>query len=255
MSAELLATQVVSALLLPPLNILLIVLAAFVVSRRRPRIGAGLYVISLLAFLLFGSGAGARLLATPLEAMAPPLTSAKNSGAQAIVVLASGFIPNAPEAGGRGIPTPSTLARLRYAAQLHKETGMPLLVSGGIPDGLRESEAAVMARSLKDDFATPVKWIEAESLNTAQNARLSATILRRAGVERILLVTDSIHMARSMVAFNKSGLQPVAAPTGFVSRESHGALDFVPNGLAMALSYYATHEWIGMLWYRVRYGM
>jgi uncharacterized SAM-binding protein YcdF (DUF218 family) len=250
-----LTTQIISALLLPPLNLALLLAAGFLLRKRWPRIGATLFVISLFILLLLGTRAGAGLFVAPLEAIAPPLSSAGTVGAQAIVVLGGGSIAHAPEYGGRDIPSLPTLARLRYAAQLHRQTGLPLLVTGGTPKGSGESEAAVMARALREDFATPVKWIESASINTAQNAQLSASILTQAGVWRVLLVTDPIHMARAKSAFEKAGLQPIPAPTGFVTGGPLDVADFVPTGDAMALSHYALHEWIGMVWYWIRYDM
>src|SRR5205085_10323064 len=106
------------------------------------------------------------------------------------VVVWGGRLARAPEYGGRDVPSYITGARLRYAAKLHHETGLPILVTGGAPDGSKEAEAIVMARSLREDFAVPVKWIELRSSNTAENASFSTQILKQAGVQRILLVTD-----------------------------------------------------------------
>jgi uncharacterized SAM-binding protein YcdF (DUF218 family) len=250
-----LATQIVSAVLLPPLNLALLGLFGFLLRKRMPRFAISLYAISTIALLVLCTGAGARLLIVPLQEMAPPLISARDTGAQAIIVLGGGRIPGAPEYGGRDSPTLPTLARLRYAAHLHRQTGLPLLVTGGMPDGASEAEAVVMARVLKEEFATPVKWVEGGSANTAQNALLSVQLLRPAGIGKVLLVTDPIHMARAMRAFRKTGLQPIAAPTGFVGLGPLGPLDFVPTGHALGMSHYATHEWVGMLWYRLRHGM
>jgi uncharacterized SAM-binding protein YcdF (DUF218 family) len=255
MSASWLATQFVSAFLLPPLNLALVALFGFLLRKRRPRTGMALGVAALLGLLILCTGAGARLFTTPLEQMTIPLANARGVGAQAIVVLGGGRSPHAPEYDGRDGPSLATLGRLRYAATLYRRTGLPVLVTGGNPDGADESEAAIMARVLKEEFATPVKWIEPDSDNTAQNALYSAALLRAAGVRRILLVTDAIHMPRAAAAFERTGLVAAPAPTGFAASGPLTASDFVPNGSALALSHYAMHEWIGMLWYRIRHAM
>ena len=255
MSASWLATQFVSAFLLPPLNLALIAFLGFLLRKRRPRTGTALCAVALLGLLILCTGAGARLLTAPIEQMTHPLAIAKDAGAQAIVVLGGGRLARAPEYGGRDSPGPATLGRLRYAATLYKQTGLPVLVTGGKPDGADEPEAAVMARVLKEEFATPVKWIEPDSNNTAQNARFSAKLLQAAGVQRILLVTDAIHMPRAAAAFERTGLAATPAPTGFVASGPLTASDFVPNGSALAVSHYAMHEWVGMLWYRIRHAM
>jgi uncharacterized SAM-binding protein YcdF (DUF218 family) len=173
--------------------------------------------------------------------------------AKAIVILGGGRSFAAPEDGNRDQPSTQTLARLRHGARLHRLTGLPVLVSGGAPDRGSESEAAVMARALREDFQIPVRWIEDTSENTAQNAAHAATMLREAGIDRVLLVTDAIHMSRAMQIFSGTGLSPVRAPTDFFSRKNLSAEDFIPNPRFLKQSHYALHEWIGMLWYRLRH--
>lgn len=196
--------------------------------------------------------AGVLLLVTPVENRTSPLLSTHNTGAQAIVVLGGGRLANAPEYGGRDIPSLTTLARLRYAAKLHRETALPILVTGGAPDGSTESEAASMARTLREDFSVPVRWIEGDSNNTAENAALTAKILKREGLLRVLLVTDGLHMPRSTAVFEKSGLEIIPAPTILFSRAPLTFFDFLPGGEGLRRSHYAMHEWIGMVWYRLK---
>jgi uncharacterized SAM-binding protein YcdF (DUF218 family) len=254
MSASVIATNAVSALLLPPLNLVLVCALGLLLRRRRPRLGLALGGGALGLLVVFSTSVGSRLLVGPLESRAAPLASARDTGAQAIVVLGGGRISNAPEYHGQDIPTLPALARLRYAARLQRETGLPLLTTGGTPDGASEPEADSMARVLREDFAVPARWVEGRSNNTAENARFSASLLRPAGINRILLVTDAMHMPRSRAIFETVGFDVIPAPTIFYSRERLTALDFLPGGEALRRSEYALHEWIGLLWYRLRYG-
>jgi uncharacterized SAM-binding protein YcdF (DUF218 family) len=194
---------------------------------------------------------GANLLVRPLENLTTPLASSSDTRAQAIVVLAAGRLEHAAEYGGKDIPDYIALGRLRYAAKLQHETGLPILVSGGnvAADGARESKADAMANALRDDFVTPVRWLEGESENTAENARFSARILRQDGVHRILLVTDAMHMPRAKMVFAQNGFDVVAAPTLFFGFEHPVPLDFLPSAEGLRRSYYAIYEWIGLVWY------
>jgi uncharacterized SAM-binding protein YcdF (DUF218 family) len=173
-------------------------------------------------------------------------------GAQTIVILGGGRSFAAPEDGNRDQPGAQTLVRLRHGARLQRLTGLPVMVSGGAPDRGGESEAAVMARALSEDFKIPVRWIEDTSENTAQNAAHAATILREVGIDRVLLVTDAIHMPRAIQIFSGTGLAIVRAPTDFVSRKTLSVDDFIPNPRFLRYSHYALHEWIGMAWYRLK---
>jgi uncharacterized SAM-binding protein YcdF (DUF218 family) len=168
------------------------------------------------------------------------------------VILGGGRSFAAPEDGNRDQPGAQTLVRLRHGARLQRLTGLPVMVSGGAPDRGGESEAAVMARALSEDFKIPVRWIEDTSENTAQNAAHAATILREAGIDRVLIVTDAMHMPRAMQIFSKTGLAAIPAPTDFRSRKPLSAADFIPSAGSLQTSHYALHEWIGMAWYRLK---
>jgi len=166
-------------------------------------------------------------------------------------VLGGGRRRNALEYQGQDVPRATVLARLRYAARLHRQTGLPMLVTGGSPEDYADSEAELMAGVLRDDFNAPARWVEGDSDNTAQNAQYSAAILRQAGVSRILLVTDALHMPRSERVFSQAGLDVTAAPTGYLGQGALIAADFIPGGGGLSDSHYAMHEWLGLLWYRM----
>jgi len=216
------------------------------------RICIEFHFIGILALL--STWAGAQLLVTPLESRSSPLASPFKTQAQAIVVLGGGRKLHALEYDGKDIPSDATLHRLRYAAKLYRETHLPILVTGGSPDGSDGSEAAVMAQILKEDFAIPVKWLEENSNNTSENARFSAQILKNEKISRIILITDAIHMPRSQNIFSKMGLDVVAAPTMFSRKANLTAFDFFPSNGGLSSSSYALHEWIGLLWYAAIHG-
>ena len=86
-----------------------------------------------------------------------------------------------------------------------------------------------------------------------QNAVLSAAILRNAGIQRVVLVTQAFHMPRAVRLFRAAGLEVVPAPTQFktAGRSPLGPLDLLPQSNALRNSYYALHEWLGLLVYGV----
>ncbi len=253
MSLSWFINSVIGALLLPPLNLICVCALGLWMRRRWPRLGLGLSITALLILTVISTRFGASLVVTPLEQLNPPLLSTKDTGAQAIVVLGGGRISAAPEYDGRDIPSSGALQRMHYAATLQRESGLPLLVSSGQPDGAMESEAEVMARVLREDFSVPVKWIEGASNNTAENAQFSYRILNAAGVRRILLVTDAIHMQRAKRVFEQMGFEVIPAPTIFLSTTRTSAADFLPQAYWLQKSSYALHEWLGQVWYALRH--
>jgi uncharacterized SAM-binding protein YcdF (DUF218 family) len=102
---------------------------------------------------------------------------------------------------------------------------------------------------LREDFVVPARWLEERSNNTADNARDSAAMLKQAGIQRILLVTDAAHMQRARLAFQRTGLTVIAAPTVFHSAERSTIVDWFPRSKWLQRSDYAAHEWLGLGWY------
>ena len=249
------------ALILPPANLFLLIVAGLAMWRRWPRAGRIVAGTGFAALAFLSSTAGARFFVTPLERMTAPLQAPERAGAQAIVVLAAGRLQRAPEYGGRDIPDYVGLARLRYAAHLQRRTGLPVLVSGGVGAGVARVEhdgatalADAMAAALREDFGVPVKWIEPRSRDTGENAAFSAALLRADGVKRIILVTDAMHMPRSRAAFERAGLDVVSAPTIFFSHQPQPLSAWIPSAEGMHRSWYAVYELLGIAWYRLRSG-
>jgi uncharacterized SAM-binding protein YcdF (DUF218 family) len=244
--------------LLPPFSLFLTMAVGQLLKLWRPRAGAALSRIAMAMLVILCTEAGARLLVRPMEDLTAPLPPAEveaaGRSAQAIVVLAAGSLERAPEYGPADIPDNIALARLRYAAHLQHATNLPLLASGGNADPARgvQAKALTMARALSEDFRTPVRWVEPDSSTTSENAAFSAAILKPAGVQRILLVTDAMHMPRAQRAFEQAGLQVVPAPTMFYAYGSVSPWQFLPSAGGLHLSYYASYEWLGLIWYRLR---
>ena len=246
------ASNLLRVLLMPPANLMLLIALGWLLARRWPRTGRAFSGAGIAALLVLSTNAGALLLVRPLENLTAPLDLRQPTGAQAIVVLGAGSVDAAPEYGGADMPDQVGLVRLQYAAHLQHATGLPLLASGGVPARGVQPIGAMMARVLRDDFKTPVAWVEERSRDTAENAAYSARMLKAAGIKRVLLVTHAMHMARSQAEFARYGIEVVAAPTLFYSRMRWSPFMLVPSASGVYRSYYAMHEWLGLGWYRLR---
>lgn len=240
---------VLSSLLLPPGNGLLLLGVAAL--KRRLRWAFGLAVCGGLLLLLQSLPLVGTALMGSLEARAGAWAP-DTTRAQAVVVLGSGLIRPVAEFGGE-TATDRTLIRIRHGARLARETKLPVLVSGGRPLHAEQSEAAVMADILGREFGVAVRWREEESVDTPGNARLSARILAQDGIRRIVLVTQAFHMPRARLLFEAQGLEVIPAPTHFVAQNGGGfeVNSLLPSASALHHSYYALHEWLGMLWVRL----
>jgi uncharacterized SAM-binding protein YcdF (DUF218 family) len=237
------------ALLMPPLSCLLLAGMGVLLWRRRPRLArvALSLAAAMLTFLSLPLVSG-HLLRSLQPEHALDLGTLEPS-AQAILVLAGDTQFEAPEYGGATCG-PLTLERLRYAARLARETGLPLCASGGPPRRGEVPHAEMMKLALERDFGVAVRWVEPWSGTTRENLRLSKVVLAEQGLSRVLLVTHAWHMPRALEEARRHGLDAVAAPTGFRSRP--GLLEgssWVPSAKALRESAWAFHEWIGRAWY------
>jgi len=211
-------------LFLPPANVLVLAALALIVWRRCPRIGKTLAVTAALALWLQAMPwVGDRLtrslsVGTPVDvkALDAARQSTQSAGElpQAVVILGGGTSVGATEFGraeGADLP-PMAIARVRYGAFLARHAQLPVLVSGGAPSGFPIAEGRLMAQILTEEFGVPVRWTEAQSLNTAQNAIFSARMLTNSGITRVYLVTSAWHMRRARDQFVRAGLTVVPAP-------------------------------------------
>jgi uncharacterized SAM-binding protein YcdF (DUF218 family) len=81
---------------------------------------------------------------------------------------------------------------------------------------------------------------------------MSAPRLRQAGVERIFLVSHAWHLRRAAPQFEQQGLVVIPAGTQFADTAIDSALSLLPGALGLRDSYFALHEWLGILWYNLR---
>lgn len=245
---KLILGKVVGGLLLPPTCIVLSLVLGLWLLRRRPRLGYYWMALTTLAFFLLSTPwVGNRLLHAmeSVRAVRPPYAHQ----AQAIVVLGGGTFDYAPEWGG---PTLShmSLERLRYAAHLHRQTGLPLLVTGGKPNN-HIAEGVIMAAALERDFSVKARWIEDQALDTEGNAEYSMRLLRAAGITRAYVVSHPWHLPRALPQFEGRGLQAVPAPTAYTPVPDFGPLSALPSGFGALCSYLAFREAVGRAAYAV----
>ena len=172
----------------------------------------------------------------------------------AIVILSAGRRVDASEYGETTIDELS-LERLRYGAFIARQTGLPVLVSGGFGDGNESSLAKLLATALFQDYGVRARWVEDQSTNTAENAIFSSRMLKQDGISRIVLVTHAWHLRRATAAFKANDMSVIPAPTAFYHPDRNGSWHLIPSVAAFRMSTYAIHESLGILWYGVRYGI
>ena len=245
-------------LLLPPgLGVVLTVFGVLL-WRADWRGGGPLLAVGLLALVLPSLEGVSQRIADTLERDYREAVLAVGR-ADAIVVLGGGRASGRGLDGGQDDLNAATYERVRHAARLHAETGLPLLVSGGSPRARpgRRSEAELMAIVLERDHGVRPRWVEGTSRNTCENAQHTRQRLQRSEIRRVLVVTHAIHMPRALDCFTRAGLPADPAPMGFrgTTREPARVTDWLPSADAYATAAFALREWYahGFSWVRARF--
>ncbi|AZU55684.1 YdcF family protein [Ralstonia pseudosolanacearum] len=259
----LLSTLVVT-LLLPPGGPLVLALLAGTVAWRVPRwrrpAGRVLGIALIAAWGAATPWCG-RLLASWTHP-APPLRldALQPQGEGAVVLLGGSRKLAAREYAGQGATALSgpSLERTVYAARLARAAHLPVLATGGAPEGNGVPEAELMRR-LVADMGQDARWIETRSATTEENAAFSAPMLRAAGIRRIYLVTHYWHMARARRYFEGQGFTVTPAPCGWGGEVEEspagGILSLLPRTDGLMLTRFALREALGQLWLSVRQGI
>ena len=242
-------SKVFTYLLLPPGLFILLGALIFFIRQNNTRAHKGSLFVLLFIIYLFST----RFISDPLldsleKRYTRPATADKNAGC--IVILGGGSI-NRREGS---TPSPDAAVRLLEGYALQRQTGLPLIFSGGnVLNGDRwPSESETAARLLLNLGMDKSKlFVETESRNTFENALY---IFENFKPESLYLVTSAYHMPRSVSAFEDLDIRVIPYPVDFkVEHTDYRFLDFLPSMGSLDKSYHALHEYMGMIYYNLRY--
>ena len=239
---------------LPPLLNVLLILIGLLLLRRYRKTGllfclSGLGSLYLLSTPIVANHLADSVQVTPVVSM-DAINSLDNA---AIVVLGAGHTDNRREYAGPW-PNDNAIARLNYAARLHRLTEHPLLLTGGQPGYSDHIHAQVMADYLWQQFFIRAKWLEKRSRTTEENASYSRDILVGNAIDTVILVTHAKHMRRAILLFERENLKVIPAPTYFAEGAPNGIRGWLPETARLHQSAQTIHEIIGYWWYRFAVG-
>jgi uncharacterized SAM-binding protein YcdF (DUF218 family) len=176
--------------------------------------------------------------------------------ADAIVVL-SGGLRRLAGAWPEEVLGTDTLRRCLTAVRVYNDNpGLPVVVTGGkknpnIPGPL----TAHVMRDFVVSLGVPPDSIivEDQSRNTHENAAFTRQLLEKQRFDRVILVTEASHMLRSELCFRKEGFTVIPRCCYFRTDAFEWKLEaFLPRPSAVRNWQLASHEWLGLVWYRVR---
>jgi uncharacterized SAM-binding protein YcdF (DUF218 family) len=215
---------------LMPLSItILLFLAGLYLYRKRKKLAIKLWIGSFVWLFLMSYQPINALLLSLLEKQYP-IVEKLSPDAKAILALGG-------DSKGR------TFEVLRL---YQMDTNLSIICSGYEPqgqDGAYNTARLLNESGIKEDHIE----IQAKSRDTMEEALM---MREKLGKKPFYLVTAAYHMPRSIALFKKQGLNPIAAPTNFLGRSPIWYKVF--NTQSLFYNEIVFHEFIGLLWYKLK---
>lgn len=244
--------------LLPPGILLVLLLIGWIFARRT--FGRLLLLVGIVLFYGLSTPIGLDWLAGKLETVsARTFDELKRTQAEGILVFLAGTRKHNPELGGAEALSGLSLARLDYALAVHRETGLPILLSGGSVSDDSRPLAELGAQWLRQRAGIEPIALDSASRDTWENALRSRELIEQLGMRQVILVTHAFHMPRAQLSARAAGLDVVPAPFGFIHTPARYALesearDWLPQPGVLGRSYLVLHEMAGLIWYGFNQG-
>jgi uncharacterized SAM-binding protein YcdF (DUF218 family) len=248
-------------LLVYPLGLAVLLLAAALVVHRHPRLRVILLAAALVILLVGSNRWVSFALARSLEWRYLPLDPVPQ--AEVIVVLGGGT--ESAQFPRPGVEVNAAGDRVLYAARLYKQgKAQKIILTGGNITWL-EGRTMTPADEMADllallEIPTQDVWLQPESQNTFEDALYTSRMLKENGVESVLLVTSAMHMPRSVALFEQQGVRVIPAPADFTVTQAGWQslfspdpqallVNLLPNTSSLSLTTNAIKEYIGLLVY------
>lgn len=238
--------KIISQLFMPvPLVIILIIVSFFVIRNRK--LAKSLLAMAAGILIILCSSLGSNALLAPLEDKYP--VNNEQIGAGCLVMVLGSSHDEADKLSAVQQLSNTALARLSEGIrQLSLGQDCKLVVSGWSGSFNKRSHANVMfdaAVELGVNSDVIIKFpLAKDTIEEAQYMQWEVTDAP------FRLVTSASHMPRAMAIFEDAGLNVTAAPTDFAQRETHW---WYFDAQSLLSSQRAIHEYLGLLWFKLKH--
>jgi uncharacterized SAM-binding protein YcdF (DUF218 family) len=96
-------------------------------------------------------------------------------------------------------------------------------------------------------------FTDVNSRDTLQNAFFTKKFCEKYGFKSIILVTSAYHMPRSVMVFEKAGLQVIPYPADFKMDKKYTLYSYFPKMNVLQDSTKAIREYVGIIAYKLNY--
>ncbi len=225
----------------------LVLIALWLFFRKQFRVGLCVLLVDAL-LVTMSLPAVSTALGYSLESKFPPVALKDIPTADAIVVLGGGIGQQC-----EGVPYPECYPasdRVIMAARLY-HAGKAKLI---LPSGETSAEAE---KPLLEMMKVPPQSIlcEKESRDTAENATQTIELLRQRRCKKVLLITSSWHLVRSMMLFQDKEIEFIPVGCDYEATLAHMEAPVtplwmkLPSAAAAAQTAVYIKEYLGILFY------
>jgi uncharacterized SAM-binding protein YcdF (DUF218 family) len=250
-----LISKLFTSLTLSPLLFILLGLCGLVLYKNQKLAFRFFLAVTLLLYIL-SIEPTQQLLLSPLENRYP-INTKKIARGEVLLVLGAGTIERHQDQTPFESLGDASLKRCVAAAYWYKQKPRPIIVCGGKPakDAI-QTEAGSMAKALMA-LGLPQKhiYLESFSRNTYENINNAHHMIRAKHWERPILITSATHMPRARHEARKSGLEIIPAACDFKLSKPFKLTwnSLLPNTAKLEDNFSALKEYIGLVYYQLRY--
>ncbi len=203
--------------------------------------------ISFIWFFLIGYSPFSNYLIQPLENQYKAYTKV-DSSIKYILVLGHGHVTNEQMPSLSQLSS-SALMRLSEGIRIFKQLDNAKLILSGYEGEEIKTPHAFVAKKVAISLGIPKEDILTleEARDTVEEAFFAKKILDKS---KFILITSAFHMPRAMKIFETAKLNPIAAPTDFLSKEDGDYLR-MPRGKEIRKTELAMHEYLETLWHTI----
>jgi len=239
-------TEILKNIVIPSNLIIILSIAGLIllIVRRKRRFALLIIGISISSYLLFANGVISLWLLGTLENRYQPLVSIESLKDVRTIVILAGHAER-----HEGLPLSS---EVNFASAYRLMEGLriiyllpdtKILISG-------RDEVPGLMKDLLASLGLPEQYIIID--NQSGSTHESAVNIRKIlDQDDFILVTSAGHMPRAMGAFRKAGMNPVPAPTNYITVKELRFIHYLPSPHHLVYADLAVHEYLGIAWYRL----
>lgn len=239
--------KLISAFLMPlSIGLTLFIIGLFYLLIQKQKKANFFMIVSFLWIALISYSPFSNSIIQPLESKYPSYLNIDKS-IKHVLVLGSGHTNNENISEVSQL-SKTALMRLSEGIRIYKQLDDAKLILSGY-EGDEKTPNAIMMKKVAIKLG-----VKEENIITQEKAKDTQEeanyVEKTVNKSPFILVTSAAHMPRAIKIFEATWLNPIAAPTDYLSK-NNGKFLSVPKSSDLKKTESAMHEYIGILWHTI----